>query len=137
LFRGREARPKPISLPALDEAQSPEKREIRFAMRNQTFRMGGRKPLKSLCTLNHSFRGFICFQRVKRGFVSPFSQSVLFWSKKFPYTDCYALPLRLRVGSGEENPVTYISVYRKQLLGDNEEKICWRDVDSQKLRSSL
>jgi hypothetical protein len=49
-----------------------EKRNERFAMRNETKRIPGRKSLESLWALNQPFRGPVCFQRVNRRFISRF-----------------------------------------------------------------
>jgi hypothetical protein len=49
-----------------------EKRNERFAERNESFRMPDRKSLNSLRALNQSFRGIVCFQWVNRLFVSRF-----------------------------------------------------------------
>jgi hypothetical protein len=49
-----------------------EKRNERFAERNESFRMPDRKSLKSLSALNQSFRGIVCFQWVNGHFISRF-----------------------------------------------------------------
>ena len=51
-----------------------QKRNESFAKRNESFRTAGLKSLKSLCALNQSFRGIVCFQWVNCLFVSPFSR---------------------------------------------------------------
>jgi hypothetical protein len=52
------------------EIEPHQKREVRFAMRNERFRRTRRKSLQSLRALNHEFRGIVCFQRVRCHFVS-------------------------------------------------------------------
>jgi hypothetical protein len=69
--RGR--RPVRFALGA-NEGQKHQKRNESFAKRNESFRTAGLKSLKSLCVLNQSFRGIVCFQWVNCPFVSPFSQ---------------------------------------------------------------
>ena len=51
-----------------------QKRNESFAKRNESFRTAALKSLKSLCELNQSLRGIVCFQWVNCRFVSPFSQ---------------------------------------------------------------
>src|SRR3984957_15669534 len=46
-------------------------------MRNETFRIGSPKPLKSLGALNQPFRGFLCYQGLEADFVSPRSRQAL------------------------------------------------------------
>jgi hypothetical protein len=53
-------------------------------MRNETFRTVWLKSLKSLRSANHRFRGIVCFQGLKRHFVSPFSHDSLFRSAATP-----------------------------------------------------
>jgi len=43
-------------------------------MRNERLRIGRVKPLKSLWTLNQSFRRFVRYQGLEADFVSPFSR---------------------------------------------------------------
>jgi hypothetical protein len=43
-------------------------------MRNETFRMVPLKSLKSLGAPNQPFRGFLCYQGLEAGFVSPRSR---------------------------------------------------------------
>jgi hypothetical protein len=45
----------------LDEAKNRENERIRFAKRNEGFRIDDGKSLKSLWGANHEFRGSICF----------------------------------------------------------------------------
>src|ERR1700722_12338020 len=52
--------------------QEKRKRKTHFAKRNGTFRIIGRKPLKSLWSRNQRFRGIVCFQWLNLVFVSPF-----------------------------------------------------------------
>jgi hypothetical protein len=61
-----------ISFRATTRPKNSEKRNERFAMRNETKRIPGRKSLESLSALNQSFRGIVCFQLVNRLFVSRF-----------------------------------------------------------------
>ncbi len=67
-------RRKRLSVSSADAAQNSERKY--FAMRNETFRIADRKPLKSLWIPNQSFRRFVCFQGFSRHFVSPFFQKV-------------------------------------------------------------
>src|ERR1700722_17328313 len=53
-------------------AKKTRKRKTHFAKRNGTFRIVGRKPLKSLWSRNQRFRGMVCFQWLNLVFVSPF-----------------------------------------------------------------
>ena len=68
--------------PRRDLATAKKIRSFRCAKRNVlTFRIAWRKSLKSLWTLNHSFRGIVCFQGLDPFFVSPFSRhGVSLWN---------------------------------------------------------
>ena len=56
------------------EAKNSENERIRFAKRNEGFRIPGRKPLKSLGAANHDFAGSFVFKGLSaisfRGFVA-------------------------------------------------------------------
>jgi hypothetical protein len=56
------------------EAKNSENEGIRFAKRNEGFRIAGRKPLKSLGAANHDFAGSFVFKGLSaisfRGFVA-------------------------------------------------------------------
>jgi hypothetical protein len=51
-------------------AQNSKNEALRFAKRNESFRIDGLKSLKSLRVLNQLFRGIVCFQWVDPNFVS-------------------------------------------------------------------
>jgi hypothetical protein len=55
-------------------AENRVKTGLRFAMRNETLRIRGRKSLKSLIPPNQRFRRIVCFQWVDLDFVSPISR---------------------------------------------------------------
>ena len=95
-----------------DEGQKQQKRNESFAKRNESFRSAGLTSLKSLCALNQSFRGIVCFQWVNCLFVSPFSRH----SRSRPEIPVRRIARRLveatrriRVFDGSEHDNTFFS----------------------------
>jgi hypothetical protein len=71
--RGAEAN---FAISGLDGAKNREN-EANIS-RSETFRIAGRKLLKSLAVPNQAFRGIVGFQALNTDFVSPFSNPCVF-----------------------------------------------------------